>query len=80
MYGNFDAIKRRQKLRKEKTDLSSNQSDRLGKKHSNAEVQKAIQDIKTKYKKERYKTTLVLLFWGIIPILITVYLISKIIN
>ncbi len=91
MYGNFDAIKRRQKLRKEKIDLStnrlekrknnliSNQSDRLGKKHSDAEVQKAIKEINSKNKERKRKNFLPHLIMWIVSFIIFAFLVWLII-
>ncbi len=89
MYGNFDAIKRRQKLRKEKTDSSSSRLDKrkssllaikkgsIEQKHSDLEVQKAITDIQSKSQNDQKKNFKIELIIWFLSIGILVFLIAQ---
>lgn len=84
MFGNIHAIIRRQNLRKEKkvsrsstletrkNNLISNKNEKLDKKHSEEEVQKAIYNIKIEKQKERKKNLITSLIIGLISLILTV--------
>lgn len=84
MFGNIHAIIRRQKLRKEKTNsrsntletrknnLISNKNEKINKKHSEEEVQKAIQNIRIKKEIERKKNLIKFFIIGFISLILTV--------